>query len=444
MSDSLKRNSAAVLLMGGAFLTIIGNASAQSVSSKQANANQQTSDTASYVGMTEQDVGVMDRARPAYDAKGIPLGGFRLFPTLDLSESYDDNIFRQPDGDDDFFFKASPMLYLRSEWGRHFVELYAGSETYVYSQYTDENLTDWKYGADGRYDISRAATATVSTYYGEMHEAWQTPNTDTGYQAEPNRYFQTHSDLTTAYQPNRLGVGAGVSFDRYIYRFTPRIGGGYLSNSDRDQNHIQAYGEVFYDFSPGYKGFVKATYDERDFDDFYDRSDYHRSSHGYSIDSGLDLQITHLLSGEVFLGYRAQNYSQNVSNPLSDFSGLDYGANLNWYADQMLTVHLTASRTLSDVTVSGASGSDNKSVALSADYEVLRDLIWQADVKYTESKYVGMDRKYKYPGAGTALKWLMNRYMSLNISYDYSSRSANVSGAKFTDNIVSITLQSHI
>ena len=45
-------------------------------------ASAQTAPT--YVGMTPQDVGVMDRARPEYDAKGIPLGGFRLFPSLDV------------------------------------------------------------------------------------------------------------------------------------------------------------------------------------------------------------------------------------------------------------------------------------------------------------------------------------------------------------------------
>ncbi len=57
--------------------------------------------------MTPQDVGVMDRARPAYDAKGIPLGGFRLFPSLDVVGTYDDNVFRLPTGQSDYFFYGS-------------------------------------------------------------------------------------------------------------------------------------------------------------------------------------------------------------------------------------------------------------------------------------------------------------------------------------------------
>src|ERR1700678_2868851 len=32
---------------------------------------------------------------PEFQAKGIPLGTFRLFPTLNTSVNYDDNVFRQ-------------------------------------------------------------------------------------------------------------------------------------------------------------------------------------------------------------------------------------------------------------------------------------------------------------------------------------------------------------
>lgn len=401
--------------------------------------------TPTYVGMTAQDVGVMDRARPEYDAKGIPLGGFRLFPTLDLAAAYDSNVFRRDsDEETDGIYVIAPALYLKSQWGRHFLELYAGSKSYFYSVFTEENLTDWNYGADGRFDISRSAAVSLNAYYGEMHEQWSSPNNETGYQAEPNRYFRTHADMTAAYQPNRLGIGMGVSFDRYDYRFTPRIGGGYLSNNDRDQNEIQAYTKLYYDFSPGYSAFVKASYDERDFDDYTDRSGLRRSSHGYRIDGGLDLQITHLLSGEVFLGYLEQHFPQDVTSPLQNVSGLDYGAELDWYVTPVMTVHLSGKRTLEDVTIADASVADNKAVKLSADYELRRNIIVQANLSYTESDFVGTTRKYTYPGAGLAVKYLVSNRVSLDLTYNYSKRSANISGAGFTDNLISLNLNFHI
>lgn len=397
-----------------------------------------------YIGMTPMDVGVMDRARPEYDAKGIPLGGFRLFPLLDLFGSYDDNVFRLPTGQSDYFFTESPTLRLQSQWGRHFFEIYAGLNNYNYLKFSDQNLMDWKVGTDGRLDISRAAVLTANVYYGEMHELWSAPNNIVGYQASPNRYYQTHAEVITAYQPNRLGIGFGGSFDRYDFTSTPEIGGGLLYNSDRNEDEYQGYAKIFYDFSPGYSGFVKASYDGRNFDHLFDRSGLDRSSHGYHFDGGLDMQLTHLLSGEVFAGYLEQFYPQNVPLPLRDISGLDFGVRLDWYASPLLTVHLNGSRQLQDVVISGASASDNRVGSLSADYEFRPNIIVQGYVSYTDSRFIGTTRTDNYPGAGIGIKYLLNRYMSLDVNYNYSERSSNSSGINYTDDTVNVGLHLHI
>jgi hypothetical protein len=406
-----------------------------------AKANDVTTPT--YIGMTPQDVGVMDRARPAYDAKGIPLGGFRLFPTLDLNASYDDNVFRLPVAQSDYFFTISPALRLKSQWGRHFFEIYAGLNNYEYMDFSEQNLTDWRVGADGRLDILRAAVLSANVYYGELHESWSAPNNIVGYQAAPNRYYQTHADIVTAYQPNRLGIGFGASFDRYNWTDTPRIGGGTLYNSDRDQNEYQGYAKAFYDFSPGYSGFVRASYDERDFNHFYDRSGLHRSSHGFRVNGGLDIQLTHLLAGELFVGYLNQSFAQDVPTPLPNVSGFDYGAELDWYVSPVLTAHLSGSRQLADVVISGASVADNKNVTVSADYEFRPNIILQARASYTDSRFVGTTRTDTYPGAGVGVKYLLNRYVSANLNYNYSERSTDVSGVQYTDNTISIGLTLH-
>lgn len=400
--------------------------------------------TPTYVGMTEQDVGVMDRARPAYDAKGIPLGGFRLFPRLDASASYDDNVFRTPTATSDWFFTISPAARLKSQWGRHFFEVYAGLNDYRYTELTAENLTDWRAGMDGRLDISRASYFTLNGFYGQMHELWSAPNNVVGFQAAPNRYFQAHVDGVAIYQPNRLGFGIGGSADVYNWTNVPKIGGGLLYNDDRDQNEYQLYAKVYYDFSPGYSAYVKASYDERDFDQFYDRTGYHRTSHGYRIDGGLNLQISHLLTGEVYVGYLAQNFAQNVLHPLKNVSGLDYGVQLDWYVSPIVTLHLTGKRSLDDTVLSGVSFADNKSVGVSADYEFRPNIILQARTSYTDARYIGSTRTDSYLSAGLGIKYLVNRYASLDLNYNYSDRSTDIAAFKYTDNVLSIGLNLHL
>ena len=404
--------------------------------------------TPTYIGMTPQDVGVLNRARPAYDAKGIPLGGFRLFPTLDLDASYDDNVFRVPAAQSDYFFTISPALRLQSQWGRHFFEIYAGLNNYEYTTFSKEDLTDWRVGADGRLDISRAAMLTANAYYSEMHELWSSPNNVVGYQAAPNRNYQTHADVQTTYRPNRLGIGFGGSFDRYDWLNTPRIGGGTLYNTDRNLDEYQGYAKIYYDFSPGYSGFLRASYDERDFDLYADRSNLHRSSHGFRVNGGLDMQITHLLAGELFVGYLDQSFAQHVHLPvtpaLSNVSGFDYGAQLDWYVSPTFTAHLSGSRQLADIIITGASVADNKMVAVSADYEFRPNIILQARASYTDSSFAGTTRTDTYPGAGVGVKYLINRYVSADLNYNYSERSTDVSGAQYTDNTISIGLSLHV
>ncbi|MEI9989858.1 MAG: outer membrane beta-barrel protein [Rhizomicrobium sp.] len=395
--------------------------------------------TPTLIGMTAQDDGVMTRHRPEYDAKGIPLGAFRLYPMLDASANYDDNVFKRPAASSDWYFEEAPSFRLMSQWGRHFLEVYGGVDNYNYSSFSHLNLTDWSVGSDGRLDISRAADLSANVSYGEYHESLSSANT-VGFQASPNRYNKAHADSTARYQPNRLGFSAGASFDRYDWLNTPRVGGGILFNSDRNEDVFQGFAKVNYDFSPGYTGFVRALYNSRQFDQFLDRTGAHRSSNGYRFDAGLTVQLTHLLSGEAYLGYLTQDFAL----PLKNISGLDYGVNLDWFATPVLTVHLTGSHEVSDVTLGGVSASDDRLVKLSADYEFRRNIILQGYASYTQSSLIGSSRTDDYPGAGVGAKYLINRYMSATINYNFSKRSSNFSGVDYTDNEIAVGLSLHI
>lgn len=389
------------------------------------------------------EYGVMEQPRPEFDAKGIPLGGFRLFPDLKADFAHDDNVFRQASALADTYFVQAPEVRIKSEWGRHFAELFGGAQIYTYDKYDTLNLTDWTVGGDGRYDISRAATFSLLGSYGQYHEALTSPNT-VGFQASPNRYLKTHVEAVGAYQPNRLSVQLGGSFDSYDYESAELIGGGLLNNDDRDMDEKQVYAKFSYDFSPGYKAFVKTLYDSRSFDSFLDRSGTHRSSTGYRVNGGVDLQLTNLLQGEVFLGYLEQHYAQAVAAPLKNISGLDYGIQLDWFASPIVTVHLNGSREISDVVIAGVAASDNRIVRLSADYEILYNLIAQPYISFTESKLSGSTRTDDYPSAGLDMKYLMNRYLAVDLSYDYNQRATANPASRFTDNVVMLSLTGHI
>jgi hypothetical protein len=390
-----------------------------------------------------QATGVLERERPAYDAKGIPLGGFRLFPHLNFDTAYDDNVFRLPAAESDWYFRETPTVRLQSQWGQHFLEVFGGADNYNYSRFSSLDLTDWNMGIAGRYDVMRGVSLSGNSTYGEYHEALYSPNT-VGNQISPTRYHKNHSEVTASYHPARLGLGAGFSVDRLTYGSVPLLGGGLVGNTDRNEKIYQTYVRGFYDFSPGYSTFIKATYDSRAFDQFLDRSGFHRSSSGFRLDGGVDLQLSNLIDGEIFVGYLEQHYAQNVATPLTNISGLDFGGQLNWYPTQLMTVHLTVAHTVSDVILSGVSASEDDAGKLSTEYELGYNLIAQAYGGYTYSHLQGSSRSDDYPSAGINLKYLMNEYLSANVSYDYGERSSSLARANYQDNMISFRITGHI
>jgi hypothetical protein len=109
-----------------------------------------------------------------------------------------------------------------------------------------------------------------------------------------------------------------------------------------------------------------------------------------------------------------------------------------------MTVHLNAGRYISDVVLDGASASDDKLVKLSADYEVLRNVIAQAYFSYDLSNLRGIARTDNYPSAGAGVRYLMNEYLSTNLMYNFSDRTSNFPGANYTDDTISLTVTGHI
>lgn len=371
-----------------------------------------------------------------FNPKGLPLGAFRLFPTLEIGANYDDNVLRsESNASSDWYFTLGPSLVLRSEWSRHMLRLRASYNQYWYDKLVDESHGDLDVQADGRLDLWHGITVAATSSYEQLHESRTSPDLPVSAQKE-TRYSDFHAGLDIDHALGPLGIRGGATFDQYVYGATPLAGGLVLDNHDRNRNEYQIYAKVDYEFSPGYAIFVRGAYDDRVYELTPDAGGVNRNSTGMRVDAGLDMAITRLLEGSVYVGYLQQTYHA----PLQNVSGVDYGATLTWYPTPLIDVKLQAQHTVNETTITNSAAANEQSLNLTVDYSFRHDIVLDGRFGYVQDRWSGAGRTDDIYSFNVGLKYFMNEYVYWRAGYQYSTRSSTVANFKFNDNTAMITL----
>jgi hypothetical protein len=373
----------------------------------------------------------------SYEPKGMPLGGFRLFPTLETVGDYDDNVFlSQTNQQSDYFFRETPQFMLRSDWSRHMLDLYGAASLYQYTSLTNENHVDWDAGGDGRLDIYQGMSFAGSGSYSVEHLANSSPDQPTNAKS-PSEFSIAHSSAALSYNPYHFGFYLGGTFDRYVYDSTELIDDLLESNADRNEDAYSAYAKASYEVSPGYAVFVQGTDNQTHYDLPVDRSGIRRDSEGYAGNAGVDMLVTNLIRGQVFVGYLDQRYKA----PFTDVSGVNFGANVTWFTTPLWTFGLTASRSLNGTVLATASTEDDRTVQLSSDFRAAPDIVVTGSAGYLDAKFEGSPRDDRYITGRLSLSYYLNPWISAEVSDTYQVRNSTVSGQNFNDNVATIGLK---
>jgi hypothetical protein len=386
-----------------------------------------------------EGMGVLDRARPEYDAAGLALDAFTLYPTLAVSAGVDDNIFRAPTATASALFIVSPRLDLRGSWDEDTLQLFTQLDHYAYADRDTESRTNWMLGAAGRKDLGAGAFLGGNGYYFDTHENRTSPDLSL-LALSPTRYQRLHADGALSRQLSLWTLSAAFNYDRFDFDQTQLTIGGPIDNGDRDRNAYQFTGRAGYEVSTGQTVFAQVTYDPRDFDRLLDRNGVNRSSDGYRLDLGASLMITPVIRAEGYVGLLQQNHAA----PLTDTSTFDFNLTLDWFATELLTGHLYAARLIDDTTVAGASSIDVRRVGASLDYELLREVILQPYIRYDDAKFAGIARTDRTFAAGLEGRYLLNQYVAAYAGYAFEQRDTNAAGRNFTSNVFTFGLRAQL
>jgi hypothetical protein len=385
---------------------------------------------------------VTNRPRPELDRLGVRAGGLFIYPRLGLQEFYNDNIFATDGGEeDDFITLVSPRVDVASDWTKHEFDLYAKAAIGRHADQTDEDFEDFSVGTNGRLDITQRAKLRAGVSYDRLHEGRGSPDDvrrrDGSPAVEPTIFDVGSVFLNYQQWLGRFLLESGGEVDRLGYDNVSRENDEIIINDDRDRAMIAGNLKMGYEFMPGYTAFVRGEVDYRRYDNLCCDADLvDRDSEGYLIEVGTDFDVTAVLFGDVAIGYRSQDYDDPSFDTIGDVAGR---ASLTWNPTGLTTVSASITRgEVIETTLSGSAAIFETEGQVTVDHELLRNLLLQAAVSVSDEDFQDIDRSDTYVRAGFGAKYLMNRYIQLDLSYDYLSLGSDAEGGDFTNNTISL------
>ena len=252
---------------------------------------------------------------------------------------------------------------------------------------------------------------------------------------EPTLFDVGSVFLTYQQRLGRFLLESGGVVDRLGYDNVGTEDGAIIINDDRDRAIYAGNLKIGYEFMPGYTAFARGEVDYRRYDNLCCDADLvDRDSEGYLIEVGTDFDVTAVLFGDVAIGYRSQDYDNPGFDTIGDVAGR---ASLTWNPTGLTTVSALITRgEVIETTLSGSAAIFETAGQVAVDHELLRNLLLQAAVSVGDEDFQDIDRSDTYVRAGFGAKYLMNRYIHLDLSYGYLSRGSSAQGADFTNNTI--------
>ncbi len=378
-----------------------------------------------------RNVSVTDRARPDYDALGVPLGQFNVFPRLGVGVGYTSNVLpNSPDKRSDEFLVVSPEVRIVSDWTRHLVSLETGLDATRYRSTTNRNQNEWHVYARGRYDIREGAQVNGDV---QIERRFETPFS--GAIASDlsvlSSYVRSYGALRGDYQTGQARALLSADFSHFTFSPIERSG-VTIEQTDRDRSIARLTAQGEYALTPSTSVFGRVGYDRNSYDRALLNGQPNRDANGYRANIGINVDLSSLLRGTVSVGYLNRDYDSSI---YKNVSGIAAELEVEYFYSELTTATFDASRTIQDTTLGGIGAYFDNRVSGRVDHELLRNLILTAGAAYTYQTYVYTTSKNKVFRADAGARYLATRLYSLetNISYTKRTETGRANGRDFNE-----------
>ena len=412
-------------------LAFAGAASAQIIASPDEAALARTGEFA-----RDQNISVLDRPRPEYAPLGINAGAFRIQPELDASLEYNSNIYAVPTNVvSDEIAHISPSLIATSTWSRNQLQFFGRGSFNEYFDHDSESTQNGAVGLNGRLDVSHDLGIAAGGTYEHDSESRTSPNSPV-VSIHPIEYDLASAYIVGAMELTRVRLSARYDFQSYMYQNGQLASGASLYQKSRDYDVSIGTFRAEYAALPGTSVFANLVVNAQQNQNVRPGLDISRTNSGYEVTVGSNFDLSHLIRGEVFVGYLDQTFDNRL---YKEITGVSLRGYLQWFPTQLATVTLSGTRIPVDSAIVGVGAYLDSNISARLDYELLRNLLINASVTFENDDYSGVsrhdDRNFETLGA----TYLMNRRVGLSLTYQHQQNSSGGQLAGLNFDINSIT-----
>lgn len=382
---------------------------------------------------------VAERPRPEFDPLGYRLGSVFFYPKLTAGLNFDSNVYAtETNTQSDWYALISPELTItygtapsgyQPNPSRFSYEINLKADIYRFRELGTEDREDARARLKTHWEIAQDLHLEATLEAARKHEE-RGDSSSPRNAAEPVPYNDLRGEATLTKTLGRFGVAVNGAVRNLTYEDVESFDGIVLDQSDRDGTIYSTYIKPFYEFSPGYRVFVRAGANSRDYEGLDQRN---RDSSGYDVRAGVDFLLTPLIYGSVEAGYMSQSYDNSLIAPID---GLSFKGELTWLATTLMTFKAMAERKIAETITPGFEARVDTSFGAEIDYELLRNVILFSAAKFTEEDFRGSQRKDDVTKVSGGVKYLMNRHAQAGIRYDYVSRDSTLPVFSFDKHVV--------
>ena len=379
---------------------------------------------------------VLRQSRPDYEAAPIAIGSFELYPTLEIDENYDSNIYAtHSDHRDDMIGTARPILDLFSNWDKHAMSITTFGDINYFSQHADENYQNGVLDVNGRYDLSHRTWIAANAGY--QHLAEMRSSIDNSFGSKPTIFNVAKADLTGYHSFGKTKLTTSYDLRRFDFDDVPSSEGD-IDKSNRDRiNHVFDT-KLAYRLDKNFMPYIRGAYNIRD----YDHNALH-SSDGYEVVVGTAFDYRRDLSIDLFAGWMVQDYDNftgytTVSTP-------KLGGRADWNFTPKSTLTVEADRTIEDTTSTGETSYTQTGGSLTLTHELYGNLLVEANSAYSHLDFNGVTNiQDDTVRLGAGLRFLINRNLYSDLIYSYDRRYSTDAAADYARNVVTARIGVHM